>query len=929
MRFAMMTKAALSRLLFLVLPLAAGAARAAGDADKSAERGVWLGQDGHDFCQTATSLKPNDIQDLHLRLEGLAAGEEVEGLLIRRAGGGEWACGTQGGRWTWKAHLVREPNATTADLYLEPSHDEPGFHMDMELHYRSGREARFSVSCGHSNPNLFMPAATLAADWGGQDGHDWTGPGPAVGPDGFEDARLDLSGLTTKLEINSITVEGAAGAGWEYGLNPNRRSNAELVREAKDRSRGSLFFSPDRDLREQPLSVRITYAIDRHCETKLTGGPTDPKRAMPKPTDFPLSPNRLTIQWRGQDGRDVNGRGDIHLALGGLAAEREIVAAALSDKVGGYWGFRRDAQVKFHPANSGEASALALLRQPGAATADLFLQPYRDERDTPMVLRLLLDNGDSTVLRFTGEACDPYQRGPLPASTSVEAKPGDDLHALADKFGTIRLAPGRYVLERPWTLGRPITVIGGSDAVLAFTQKPEEPAWRGAILIGAGNTTLRGFAIRFADGFRWAVHGPNGAGIIHTFDHPGSRDPKANLVLEKLDIESSSVPPPAAPKQTPEAPYLARLAGATSGKITGNRFRGGTVDVAHGPWLIADNKHCGTMPGTVAWDAFGGHWLHDFTLERNRVRADGPSGKMWRFISMNQLGQRVVIRSNDVAGVGMRDDDTLPNPNAPEVLLTESYRLYYEGRPALVSRDGWVLQIPMVMDSAVRPGSMVSILTGEHAGRYFTIAQPLTPTAFLMADALPAGDYVISVAHGFVDDVIEGNRIDVRGGKSAVAVLAGNHWGLRLLKNQLLGGGDSLLIQSTPTEEPFIWGWSHTPFLGFLCDGNMHEDSARGVSIDVYSNRHNKTTAGRMYLAGIYRNNTVQWNGPPPVTTNQPPAVIRIGSHSTDEAVQMKLNLGRNGFRSTPPGEASLNIRGATINGQLVAERTITLPAAP
>ena len=924
-----MTEVVLSRLLFFALSLAAGVAFAAGEPEPSAVRGEWLGQDGHDFCQTATSLKPNDIQDLHLRLEGLAAREEIDGILIRRAGGGEWACGTLGGRWTWKAHLIREPGATTADLYLEPSHDEPRFRVDLELHYRSGPEARFSVSCGRSNPNLFMPTATLAAVWGGQDGHDWTGPGPAVGPDGFEDARLDLSGLSTKLEIKSIAVEGLAGSGWEYGLNPNRRSNAELVRDANDRSRGSLFFSPDRDLRGQPLSVRITYAIDRHCETNVIAGPTNPKRALPKPPEFPLSPNRLSLQWLGQDGRDVTGRGDIHLALAGLEAEREVAAAALSDKVGGCWIFRREAQVKFHPANSGEASALAWQRQPRAAIADLFLQPYRDETNTLMVLRLLLDNGNTTVLRFPGQTCDPYQRGPLPAATTVEAKPGDDLNALAEKFGTIQLAAGRYTLARPLTLARPVTVTGGSDAQLFFTQTPDEAPWRGAILLGAGNITLRGFAVRFAETFRWALHGPNGAGIIHTFDRPGRQDPKANIFLEKLDIESSSVPAPTDPKKLPEAPYLTRLAGATSGKIIGNRFRGGTVDVAHGPWLIADNEHCGTMPGTVAWDAFGGHWLHDFTLARNRVRAAGPSGKMWRFISMNQLGQRVVIRDNDVGGVGMRDDDTLPNPNAPEILLTESYRLYFEGRPASVSRDGWVLQIPMVMDSAVRPGSIVSILTGEHAGRYFTIAQPLSPTAFLMADALPAGDYAISVAHGFVDDVIEGNRIDVRGGKSAVVVLAGNHWGLRLLRNHLLGGGDSLLIQSTPTEEPYIWGWSHTPFLGFLCDGNRHVDSAHGVSIDVYSNRHNKTTAGRMYLEGIYRSNTVQWTGPPPVTTNQPPAVIRIGSHSTDEPGQMKLDLGRNRLQSAQPGEARLTLRGALINGQPVTEQTILLPATP
>jgi hypothetical protein len=369
------------------------------------------------------------------------------------------------------------------------------------------------------------------------------------------------------------------------------------------------------------------------------------------------------------------------------------------------------------------------------------------------------------------------------------------------------------------------------------------------------------------------------------------------------------------------------LGGATSGKITGNRFRGGTVDVANGPWLIADNVHDGTLPGTVAWDAFGGHWLHDFTLERNRVRAASPSGKIWRFISMNQLGQHVVIRDNDVSGVGMRDDDPMPNPNAPEILLTESYRLYFEGKPAGISNGGWVLQIPMVMYGAVRAGSIVSILSGAHAGKYFTIAQPITPTAFLMAEPLPAGDYAISVAHGFVDNVIERNRIDVRGGKSAVVVLAGNHWNLRLLNNHLLGGGDSLLVQSTPTENPYIWGWSHTPFLGFLGEGNLHEDSRRGVFLDVYSNRHNKTTSGRTYMTGIYRNNTNLWSSMALAQVKPEPDAVRMGVQSGEDPGQLQIKVDGNRHRGDAP--ANLLIRHATINGEPVQERQMPLPAAP
>jgi hypothetical protein len=69
----------------------------------------------------------------------------------------------------------------------------------------------------------------------------------------------------------------------------------------------------------------------------------------------------------------------------------------------------------------------------------------------------------------------------------------------------------------------------------------------------------------------------------------------------------------------------------------------------------------------------------------------------------------------------MRDNDKMPNPNAPEIMLTESYRLNYEGFPARVSADGWIVQIPLMMYWKVEPGCILSILSGPHAGEYFRI----------------------------------------------------------------------------------------------------------------------------------------------------------------------------------------------------------------
>ena len=262
------------------LVMATMAALRAAPEQTTPPRGIWVGQDGLDYCQTASALGPNDIQDLHLRIEGLPLEEEIESALVRREGGGEWAAGKAGGRFTWKAQLAREPKAATADLFLEPSHNDPTFCVDIQLRYGSGNTAQFRVQCGRSNPNLFMPAATLGASWTGQQSSDWTGLGPAVGPDGFADAQLALTGLSTRLEIKSLTLLTPQGMGWEYGLNPNLRSNAELFRDPKDPSRGSLFFSPDRDLRGQPLTP-VCHLRDRAQQYEHTPGRRNRSQAHP------------------------------------------------------------------------------------------------------------------------------------------------------------------------------------------------------------------------------------------------------------------------------------------------------------------------------------------------------------------------------------------------------------------------------------------------------------------------------------------------------------------------------------------------------------------------------------------------------------------------------------------------------------------------
>ena len=303
------------------------------------------------------------------------------------------------------------------------------------------------------------------------------------------------------------------------------------------------------------------------------------------------------------------------------------------------------------------------------------------------------------------------------------------------------------------------------------------------------------------------------------------------------------------------------------------------------------------MPGTMAWDTFGGHYLHDLVVARNALSPRPGSGKTWRFLVLTQWGMRDRVLDNHVRGIGIRDGDGIPNPNAPELFLTEAYRLHYEGQARWISSGGRVLQIPSVMDGAVRPGTIAAILTGPHAGQWFRVAQAITPTTFVMERPLPPGEYAISLATGFVEETYARNVIDNRGGSSVPLDLAGTHFGTRILDNHLLGGV-GMLLSAMPTERPNLWGWSHVPFLGVLVAGNTIEDARGGLKLDAEDNEYNKTTAGRVYVQATVRNNVVRWTRPflqrrPQASRLQALPAFRLGDRSQLDPVGVPSDHGR------------------------------------
>ena len=97
-----------------------------------------------------------------------------------------------------------------------------------------------------------------------------------------------------------------------------------------------------------------------------------------------------------------------------------------------------------------DSEPLELKLRSNRTSADLFFAPYRVASGDEFTLRLIFKDGQNSLVQFPGGTCDLSLRGPRPEPSRVEAKPGDDVQALVDRYGTVSLAKGTYRLTRPW-----------------------------------------------------------------------------------------------------------------------------------------------------------------------------------------------------------------------------------------------------------------------------------------------------------------------------------------------------------------------------------------------------------------------------------------------------------------------------------------------
>jgi len=872
--------------------------------------GKWIGQDGHDLVGGEPGPSKNDYQDVRIALRGLPPNREVAEVILRGAGGGEWKTSNKD-RFT--VLVVRAKRSTSADLYFEADHRETGREFSISIKLDDGQETSINIPGGKADPNLRTPGTGVEAKWIGQDGQDKAGPTAGVGPDGVEDVHIVLSKLSAKNEIKGVDITGPNGLSWHAGLNPRGLTNAELFRQ-DDKTKADLYFSPPRDLAGQTLKIAIQYDLEKGDHATVVAAKCSPTRTVGKATAPTFVTGSARVKWIGQDGVET-GLGDVHITMEGLTPSRQIVAAALSDGVAGTWVFKASDRARFEAGHNPDRLNV---RRTSSTKADLAFPPIRDELGTPMTLRWLDQSGREEIIRFPGGSSDPDRRAPEIALTSVTAKPGDDLQGLVDRGGTITLSKGVYPLSKPLVLRKGVRIVGEPGSILKFSQGKDGPAWTSAIKIHASGTTLESFAVRFDGPVRWDREVSFGACVIGTTDNRDEdpKDPKFRTSLVGLDLEG--------PPQTgdwEEAVHLIRVIAASSGRIEKNILKGGAIVFGGGPWKILGNIHKGTLPKTFCYEAFSARFTHDLTMVGNKATVEGPSGKTWRFLVIAHHGTHDLVKDNVVnGGVGPREDDPRQHSNTPETILTEGYRLHFEGKPLAISTDGRVVVIPPPQGDDGGTGDALAILSGPQAGQWRSIVQLIGPRTYLLDEPIARETDAVSIAGGFVRETFEGNTIDCRGsGIAADFVLAGNHFGTRVIANHFLGGGESIRLMAAPTEQPVHWGWSHAPFLGVVFEGNTMED-APGGSIGVEHSRYIQGSKGRVYMSLTLKDNTFRWSGSSK-SSGKPPKILIGYPLSLDPGEFLMTESGTKVEGADPK---ALWVHAATINGKPVEESPLT-----
>jgi hypothetical protein len=892
----------------------------------------WLGQDGYDYAGGPQPGVGNGVQDVDLQFTNLPANESIASIVVLGYGGGGWnyKAGPYGP--SYSGDLVRSSGSTTADLFVEPYVFTAPKPFYITITYGDQTTATCSVIGQRVDPNLRMPGATVQATWLGQNGQDITNPSQGVGPDGYQDVDLSVSNLSSTETVAGMTLTDASGNGWASWANPGNLNAADYRPSATSSTVSDLYFSPTRDLYGTTYTLTVTYTDGKTDQTTVVAGHTNSTLiASDKPAPASVSWNTISASWLGQDGLNLLGPGDVDLAVSSIPAGLSVVTATLSDPASIDWSYV--APNSGATATDPLAGPLGFRLGANGTTANFTFQPDRDETGSTLTLTLVLNNGATVATRIAGGAVDLGLRRTGISSSSIVAYPGDNLNVLANTYGTVRLVAGTYEMTQPLTLSNPVTITADPGATILFAQ-PANTTWTAAIKILASHTTLNGFAVRFVGPIQWNPSPFYQPTVIGTRDNldPWSSDPLVDETLTNLDLVS-----PPASTSWEQATELIHVLSAANGTISNDTLNGGVTEFYGGPWTITNNHFTGTPQNEFTLGAFAGHSTHDLTLTGNTVIPANSNGKTYRFVALTQSGYNDLIAGNDVVGVGPMNNDTEPNPNAPEIMLTEAYTVFYEGLTSSVSSDGLTVQTYAPQLGGARTGDVLAILSGPQAGQWREITSVLNPTTYVLDAPVTPGTFAVSVDNGFVNTLWLNNTVDARG--SSIAgdlILAGNNFGTEVVGNHFLGGNVGFEISAYASEWPVTFGWTHAPALGIVIDSNTIQDTNSGATLGVADSPYIKADGGRVYYSGSFTSNAGIWTAAfvaarAAAGNNSPNVLLTIDDPTAIDPGEVQLTMSGNTV-SGPTAVISaptVVINDGTINGVAQQNVSVVLPVSP
>lgn len=793
----------------------------------------------------------------------------------------------------------------------------------------------------------------MSATYLGQTGTvDLVGADAGMGSDATQDIKISISGLPanvpTPKEIQSIKIIGPAGFAWEYGPNLGGNATAEFFRSV-DGTTGSLYINPtirsNQDANGVPLGsstgslVTLTNSAKLNLVVayKYAAGLPDETLASPLTVTSLASPplsmpavvtpakviepgvsttgTTITITDLGQVTGTTSQRGYVQLRVSGLDTSRDLGQVNISDQAGFSWSSTG--------AGTPDEQKIAIDRTGRSSTADLYFQPVRNERVNVtgvdparnMILRFTYvgdneSNGEPKqyVQHFAGGTWDPSAAfEPFGAAYPTSISNGTDLQtALGSTAGVINLSPGALInISQSLEINRSLKIVGNGA-----TLRVDASGWTTAnngvfftdnslnLLVNRRvKISLENFKIEFTSASSWLTPSSSGGGTVDD-GFAVINLSKADQAQHELSMLGMTVKSPAnllgsAPSSSHWVMnvQLVKSGARDRGAIVSNYFTGGSVALTGGPWTVTDNYHFGAISAyTYSPAAFAARASRDLVFKNNTAYQSLSTGRISRLINLPTSSYNALLESNSFTG-GM---DGTEGVNNPEIILTETNDIYYEGRTGAISADGRVLRLlkpssavdyrayTVTNSDSFSSNLVVSILNEKnadgspnpYAGKWYPVAQRIgiSPPTYLMRDPLPQGDFAVSLVAAFQNDRVLNNTIDMGTNASTAIALAGGVFGSQVVGNTIIGGGqgsgsftgtaiqvDSIESNKSPGDSsgtfPIPDRWSRLPSYDVIVTGNTIKNSPRGVVVySAYAEDIRNTSGRRLVTANIFNN---------------------------------------------------------------------------